>query len=117
VKARLVSSRRATSDARAHQTSGKDSLAETTRATASQFEVSSTWKLRETRQPTEEEHVQVGVVDASQTALLRARYQSRAVGDLELDELAEMLGDAKVGVVDEEIDMEGLVTGIRSLNS
>jgi hypothetical protein len=71
------------------------------------------WELRDSTDLVGDAHVEgaeMDADDASQTALLRARYQEQCVKKSEeLDDLVDRLGDAKVGMGDGDVEMEDLV--------
>jgi hypothetical protein len=71
------------------------------------------WELRDSTALVGGAHVEgaeMDVDDASQTALLRARYQEQCEKKSEeLDDLADRLGDAKLGMGDGDVEMKNLV--------
>jgi hypothetical protein len=104
-----TSGRSTTTNVRAHQSLVVGRVADLARRTVTELEELRNWEIRCTNDLVggqQEGNVEIDVDDASQMALLLARYPKQCtVRSEEFDELADRLGDAKVGVGDENADM------------
>jgi hypothetical protein len=96
-------------------------VAETVQSTVSELEALAAWEMRDTlsisTRPSNDE-TEIDVHDASHAVVLRARYEEPfAVQHEELDDLADRLGNARVGGRRRRCQIEGLTMSLEGMKA
>ena len=104
------------SDVGAYGALADGGIAATIRGIISELEGMGAWEMRDGT--AEQDGLEMDAEDASHMTLMWAQYRDHLTGSEtcgEVNDLAERLGDVKVGMGTEDVEMEGLVEGLDAL--